>query len=219
MLPKLPGRRFLFQPSSGAGGQGPCLVQRAPYWVLAVVPGLWSCLLDCACWDFGCSLETHEGLGADPGSMDIPGGTAAVGHPVTPPSPIPGCSQPRCRGAQPQPTSCLAPGCPVVLSFIFIYLYGECNKTPAGNGGDSLPFPASRPWAGANKEAHCAAQTCLPVLSCARGRGAKKGLCVSVSAPGPSANTRLSAAGSLAALRDGVSWGRSFASGGKQGWG
>lgn len=146
-------------------------------------------------------------------------GTQLLWGILRPPSPSPGCSQPRCRGAQPQPTSCLAPGCPVVLSFIFIYLYGECNKTPAGNGGDSLPFPASRPWAGANKEAHCAAQTCLPVLSCARGRGAKKGLCVSVPAPGPSANTRLPAAGSLAAPWDGVSWGRSFTSGGKQGWG
>ena len=221
-LPELPGRRFLFQPSSSAGGQGPCPAQQAPCRVLAAAPGLRRCLLDCVCWDFGCSLETHEGLGMELVSTDIPGGTGAVGHPGTPLPPPGVLLAPVPWGSAPAhvlPGSRLPRGSPLLLWIVFIYLYGECNKTPAGNGGDSLPFPASQPRAEANKEPHCAAQTCLPAPSRARGRGAKKGPCVSVPAPGPTADARLPAAGGSAAPQDGVSWGRSFTLGGKRGWG
>lgn len=130
-------------------------------------PGLQSCLLDCICWDFSCSLERHKELAQTWGAWTSRGAQL-------PWDPIPWCC-----GAQPQPMSCLASGCPIVLLLlwiIFIYLYGECNKTPPGNGGDSLPFHASQPWAGANKEAHCAIQPCLPEPSHMWGQGVKKGL-------------------------------------------
>lgn len=141
------------------------------------------------------------------------------GHPLPPPRVLPAPALQDSAPAHVLPGSRLLRGSPLLLWIVFIYLYGECNKTPAGNGGDSLPFPASRPWAGANKEAHCAAQTCLPAPNCVRGRGAKKGPCVSVPAPGPSADTRLPAAGGSAAPWDGTCWGRSFTLWGKRGWG
>lgn len=92
--------------------------------------------------------------------------------------PVPGCpsltfppSRPR-HGAQPSPRPAwlqAAPWfCSPPLNCIYLFIW-RCNKTPAGNGGDSLPFPTSRPWDGLNKEAHCAAQTRLPAPGCVRG--------------------------------------------------